>query len=283
MRPPRIPVPSFRPIRSTGLFVLRARSHSTSLPYRARRISPSWIAIGAGVGVGVCLLGWRGVVLAEKLEQDNSVVLEPASKKPIPKTLVLTYATLPKPHTLHLLGLGIRQVTFLNINVYTIGFYVGQEALDRVRMGEVWEGFEGRALEGFVERLVEGDVAVRIEPVRDTDGPHLRNGLMRMLTSRLTTSSLNESQRQEILAHMDNFRAAFPSGRIRKGEEFIFVKTKEGLRVFFEGTELVLIPSPWIAQMFMEGYLREKKAISPKLRQSVSKGLEDLVMVKVAN
>ncbi|KAJ3049606.1 hypothetical protein HK097_009425 [Rhizophlyctis rosea] len=226
--------------------------------------------------------------LKTPLDASNSIE-EPITKLPVPKTLTQTYGQPPKRLTLSLIGLGVRQVTFINFNAYTIGFYLSPTTCSRIQKSFKWRSdFSAKHLldgdqqgEYFVRDLVrgEGEVAIRIDPTRNTDGPHLRNGFMRFLTARLAKEDdeLSEVEKTAILEAFDSLRAKFPAGRVAPGQAFVFTKTQDGgLRVEFEGEEFVTVNNRWVAERFFEGYLTAEKPISEKLRRSIAEGLETL-------
>ncbi|KAJ3173387.1 hypothetical protein HDU87_007656 [Geranomyces variabilis] len=266
--------------------------HSSSVPHHAsfppRRSSHAvGTALFAAVAAAFLMFGTTAVHADAPPDLANpavDAVQEPVTKKPVPKTLSLVYDG--RPHVFHLLGLGVRQVTFLNISVYTVGFYLDSRSMDALRKRAAtfapFTSAPEKKLEDVVEPLIRGDaaeVSVRVVPVRDTDGPHLRNGFMRILTARMghESATLSETDRQAILEAMDVFRAAFPTGQVKKGEEFVLTKTAGGaLRLQHKGVEIAYVRNRWVAERLMEGYLREKKAIAPKLRKSVAAGLHAL-------
>ncbi|KAJ3155335.1 hypothetical protein HDU86_004426 [Geranomyces michiganensis] len=266
----------------------------SSSPHRAippRSPHPASFALFTAVTAAIFLFGTNAIhaeALATASPDGNAFTdsaEEPVTKKPVPKTLTVVYDG--RPHVFHLLGLGVRQVTFLNINVYTVGFYLESRSLDRIRRNaSAFAPFVSapdpeKKLEDIIEPLIRGDVecSVRVVPVRDTDGPHLRNGFMRILTGRMghEGAALGEADRQAILEAMDALRAAFPTGPVKKGEEFVLTKTASGaLRIRYKGVEIANVQNRWVAERLMEGYLREKKPISSKLRKSVVAGLQSL-------
>ncbi|KAJ3153869.1 hypothetical protein HDU89_008734 [Geranomyces variabilis] len=279
---PRAVVRAARPETTT---VRRASSQ----PHHAiPRRSPHAVgtALFAAVTAAFLIFGTHAVHADAPPDLPNPAVdsvEEPVTKKPVPKTLSLVYDG--RPHVFHLLGLGVRQVTFLNISVYTVGFYLDSRSMDALRKRAAtfapFTSAPEKKLEDVVEPLIRGnsEVSVRVVPVRDTDGPHLRNGFMRILTGRMghESATLSESDRQAILEAMDVFRAAFPTGNVKKGEEFVLTKTAGGaLRLQHKGVEIAYVRNRWVAERLMEGYLREKKAIAPKLRKSVAAGLQAL-------
>ncbi|TPX54951.1 chalcone isomerase [Powellomyces hirtus] len=239
---------------------------------------------GAGfllaLAVGSVLIG-QSIHAEEARIVPVDVLEEPVSKKPVPAKLELSYGSPLRSHSFRLVGLGVRQVTFLNVSVYTIGFYLDADVMNRLRQSSDWKaGYKPEDMEKYVEKLVrgKGDISVRVEPVRNTDGPHLRNGFMRILTKQMGQENLTEDEKTKVLAAMDEFRSAFPTGKVAKGEVFILTKTDDGvLRMEHEGVEKAYIKNRWIAERLMEGYLREQKSIAPKLRKSVGAGLEAVV------
>ncbi|KAJ3020774.1 hypothetical protein HKX48_000225 [Thoreauomyces humboldtii] len=265
------------PVASRGLRT-GSRIFAEINPVTARPHAAVGNGRGVSVLVGLALISlWGQQVLAESFDP-----IEPVTKRPVP--LLLENPLNQKPS--RLVGLGVRAVTFLNVSVYAVGFYLDETALSRIASSPRWKDYSSANLDAFVEDLVRGtgSVSVRVEPVRNTDGPHLRNGFLRILQKQIgieeAKGSLTDdsSEKKAILGAMDEFRAAFPTGKVAKGEVLVLTKTEAGtLRLEYNGTELVEIHNRWLAERMLEGYLCGQKPISPKLRESVAVGLTEVL------
>ena len=117
------------------------------------------------------------------------------TKKPLPVSLSLEYAenddSPSRPHHFYILGVGVRQVslfitldpilmiyqvTFLNISVYTLGFYVDPNTLAHLSRNQGWkQGFtaekflKGENEEQIIQELVRRDgvsLSMRIGMIR---------------------------------------------------------------------------------------------------------------------
>ncbi|KAI9092166.1 chalcone-flavanone isomerase-domain-containing protein [Phlyctochytrium arcticum] len=263
---------------------------------RQHPVKPALTAVLAAVlgGIAASTLMGDTFLSAERVAEadvNEPVGIEPVTKRPLPVSLSLTYNS--SSHPFNLLGLGVRQVTLLNINVYTIGFYINPVLAKRLGQDPVLRDIKNtkELTDSVVERIVEGgpgeEIAIRIEPTRNTDGPHLRNGLLRMLSAQLAHEDTTATRATPplpvpsadpaLLTALDTLRAAFPSGQVKKGQVMVFTRTSEGwLRMEYEGQEMCVVRHRWVADRFVEGYLRGRKVISEKLRQSVVVGINHL-------
>ncbi|KAF7730538.1 hypothetical protein EC973_001919 [Apophysomyces ossiformis] len=184
-----------------------------------------------------------------------------------------------------LIGLGVRQVSFLNINVYVVGLYMRDQDMEKLRALEGWKNFDKSEFLGN-EELATGlleqpyDITVRVVPNRATNTQHLRDGFTRSLLTRMREQSkdLTEEQEAEILDGIRDFKSRFASANVKKDTEFIFTKTKEGgLRMEFEGKDLGTVQCKWLAINFVMGYLNPKAPASELARQDIANGFEKLL------
>ncbi|CAG8517807.1 8555_t:CDS:2, partial [Diversispora eburnea] len=107
-------------------------------------------------------------------------------------------------------------------------------------------------------------IALRIEPVRNTNGQHLRDGFTRTLTNRLQNEHhLNEFEIEQILEAIKEFKSKFPKTSIKAGTSMILTKQKDGnLRMEYEGKYYGTIENLWIAKNLFMGYLTSNNPIS---------------------
>ncbi|KAI9493722.1 chalcone-flavanone isomerase, partial [Zychaea mexicana] len=125
------------------------------------------------------------------------------------------------------------------------------------------------------------DVSVRIVPVRATNTQHLRDGFTRSLLQRMRDQDLTEDQEREIMQGIQEFKSTFPSGKVKKGTEFVFTKTNDGgLKMEHEGKVMGTVKNKWLAVNFMMGYLNPTTPASELARQDIANGFEKLLCDK---
>ncbi|EIW66902.1 hypothetical protein TREMEDRAFT_64756 [Tremella mesenterica DSM 1558] len=165
------------------------------------------------------LIHAKSVASPEPLSDNKSPGFRVDSDSSIHFPLQLSLTT-PSP-PLSLVGVGVRKVSFLRIQVYSAGFYLDEKVANSLRSVKGWSTFTAQHLltppvpasedlesprlsgEGLVRTLLDSGAtcAVRIGkqslnpdirensscetvPVRNTDFGHLRDGFTRALTAR---------------------------------------------------------------------------------------------------
>ncbi|KPI44340.1 Altered inheritance of mitochondria protein 18, mitochondrial [Cyphellophora attinorum] len=208
-----------------------------------------------------------------------------------------------------LLGLGIRTVSFLSIQVYVVGLYVAsadiaklQERLirtvdpvattlvagemqklrsvllDPVKSEEVWN-----------EILRDGAIrtAFRIVPTRNTDFMHMRDGFVRGITARVNTIGLGESgstpeAEERFGSAMNEFKAVFGGGSRKKipyGQALYLLRNAQGqFEALVEdkksGVREVMgtVTDERVSRLLWLNYLAGKNVSSEDARKSVVEG-----------
>ncbi|KAK3308363.1 chalcone-flavanone isomerase-domain-containing protein [Chaetomium strumarium] len=155
-----------------------------------------------------------------------------------------------------LVGLGSRTVTFINLQVYVVGFYVAtadiatlQNALTKKvnHMATTLVPNEREQLRSALLDPAEGEKtwdellaagiparsAFRVVPVRDTDFHHLRDGFVRAIQGRAAALSGKRGQpgaaEDEAFGEaMRQFRAVFNRGSVPKRREMLLVRDETG-------------------------------------------------------
>ncbi|KAK4235635.1 chalcone-flavanone isomerase-domain-containing protein [Achaetomium macrosporum] len=155
-----------------------------------------------------------------------------------------------------LVGLGLRTVTFINLQVYVVGFYVAtadiaalQNALTKKvnPIATTLVPDEREQLRNALIDPVEGEKtwdellaagiparsAFRVVPVRDTDFHHLRDGFVRAIQARAAGLSGKPGQpgaaEDEAFGKaMRQFRAVFNRGSVPKRREMLLVRDETG-------------------------------------------------------
>ncbi|KAH8919226.1 hypothetical protein BT69DRAFT_1285040 [Atractiella rhizophila] len=190
---------------------------------------------------------------------------DPSTSMPFP-----TYLSTASSPTIRcdLIGLGVRTVSFLGIQVYVAGFYVDQDALACLQYMPEWvsfkadkllsasvpyhqqitenldyEGLRGRKGETqgetrgeeLIRRLVAlpGEFVVRIVPTRGTDFGHLRDGFTKALMGRMKVAEkkgeIDPSLGERLANSLVEFKNLFPQARkLGKGKEMLLIKDRDG-------------------------------------------------------
>lgn len=169
-----------------------------------------------------------------------------------------------------LLGLGIRTVSFLNIQVYVVGLYVETSALPRLQAALIKEinpiasalipGEKDQLRKSLVDPAdsnaiwdsllrnpqLRVNMTFRIVPTRDTNFAHLRDGLVRGITKRMQEANIAAQQAKtepefndEAFGQaMKDFKALFNSrGKAGKGSVLLLRRDAKGaLEMFYQAT-----------------------------------------------
>ncbi|KAF2139657.1 uncharacterized protein K452DRAFT_360402 [Aplosporella prunicola CBS 121167] len=215
-----------------------------------------------------------------------------------------------------LLGLGIRTVSFLSIQVYVVGIYVESSALPRLQAalikrvnptastlitGEkdqlrsslmspeesnaIWESL-------LKDDKLRANMAIRIVPTRETNFPHLRDGLVRGITKRVQEASAIKSEGTDFSDEafgeaMRDFKGLFNSrGKAPKGSILLLRRDSQGaVEMLFQGGKegkgplerLGHVQDERVSRMLWLLYLGGKNVSSEGARKSVVDGCLELV------
>lgn len=207
-----------------------------------------------------------------------------------------------------LIGLGIRTVSFLRVQVYVLGLYVRNSDLPELQkafvrrvnpLGSSLVPGEKDALRDALldaERgekawnavLTEAGVrsAVRIVPVRNTDFNHLRDGWVRGITARVQDAAKKGSKEfddEGFGEAMKAFKGMFGGrGKAPKGSVVTLLRDERGaLSIWFQDKDVSMnvgkIEDERIGRQVWLGYLAGKNVSSEPARQSVVEGVLELV------
>ncbi|KAF7948523.1 uncharacterized protein EAE97_003934 [Botrytis byssoidea] len=265
---------------------------------------------------------------SDSLSSSSPVTILPSSSTPPPTTketedeeLVPTgTSTIPTfPKTLHfsdtpsthpsepyqLLGLGIRTVSFLHIQVYVLGLYISPSSiatlqtsllqlaapngastlvanekdalkamlLDPARSEEIWSA---------ILKNPEIKSIVRIVPTRNTDFHHLRDAWVRSLTAR-AQKNREEFGDEAFGKAMGEFKALFNRGSVPKGQELLLSRDESGkLGVWYEdgvngSQRLGEVRDERISRGIWLGYLAGANVSSEEARRNVVEGVMKFV------
>ncbi|CAG8505478.1 11286_t:CDS:2 [Acaulospora colombiana] len=233
-----------------------------------RRILP---AFAAGVaGVAYWHANDNNIAFADSsVRPSEEMTEEPNSKVQIPNHL-----TLYNGRRARLVGLGIRTVSLLRMKVYVIGMYISE---DDIGVLKNWKGYDKEKFlstddDSLAYELLGQpvDIAIRIEPVRNTNGQHLKDGFTRTLTNRMREGHLDEDEAEQALEALKEFKSKFPRISIKAGTSLILTKQRDGnLRMEYEGKDFGVIKSPWLAKNLFMGYLTANNPISKEQQQKI--------------
>ncbi|KAI8353722.1 chalcone isomerase [Mortierella sp. GBAus27b] len=210
-------------------------------------------------------------------------VIDPDSKAEFP-----LYIRSEDGSPARLLGLGVRKITFLKVQVYVVGLYLKVSDLDdhdsRFRaMPEVqkFQRTDQASADTTFRAIVQTpiELILRIQPVRNTNGPHLRDGFTRNLTQAAKEQKLSEVENEEAMQGIMEFKNLFPKGNISTNQALLFRKSPDGtLTVQLDGEELGTTRNTWVIENFFFGYLQGNRPISDKARDSISQGIQELLL-----
>ncbi|KAF9153800.1 hypothetical protein DFQ26_000441 [Actinomortierella ambigua] len=214
---------------------------------------------------------------------ETSHVIDPDSKLAVPRTILAEDGSPAR-----LLGLGVRKITFLQVQVYVVGLYAKVTDLDdhnsRLRTIPEIQKFQrddrqsaDEAYRAMVRAPVE--LVLRIAPVRNTNGPHLRDGFTRALTQAAKDQKLESVENEDAIDGIMEFKNLFPKGKVDVGSALVFRKHADGIMTIeFDGETLGTVKNEWVIENFFMGYLQSKKPMSPKARESIGNGIHDLLL-----
>ncbi|PTB72306.1 chalcone isomerase [Trichoderma longibrachiatum ATCC 18648] len=206
-----------------------------------------------------------------------------------------------------LVGLGVRTVTFIGIQVYMVGFYVATQDIAKLQHYLVKKinptattliPSEKDALRKALRDATEGEETwdallrdsdcrsvLRIVPVRDTDFHHLRDGFVRAIAAR---SQRNPAYNDETFgAAMKEFKALFNRGSVPKKQELLLCRDGKGaLTVMFNSSRgkeepkvelLGKVEDERLSRLLWLNYLAGSKVASEPARESIIEGVMEFV------
>ncbi|KAF9923275.1 hypothetical protein FBU30_006653 [Linnemannia zychae] len=280
---PKTHVAVFRPVAMRAPVQHHlGRSVAVTAAVRSQDRWKSWM-MASVVTAGV--FSWqlsKSFVESENLSQP-SVVVDEDSKIAFPRTIPSEDGSPAR-----LLGLGVRKITFLKVQVYVVGLYAKASDLDdhnsRFRALTEVQKFQRNdqassdtAFRAIVQNPIE--LVLRIVPVRNTNGPHLRDGFTRNLTHAMKEQKLNDIETEEAMKGILEFKQFFPKGSISAGQALLFRKSPDGsMTVEYEGEVLGKTRNAWLIESFFMGYLLGEHPISSKARDSIAQGIQDLLL-----
>ncbi|KAH6626699.1 chalcone-flavanone isomerase-domain-containing protein [Chaetomium sp. MPI-SDFR-AT-0129] len=212
-----------------------------------------------------------------------------------------------------LVGLGLRTVTFLGLQVYVVGYYIAtadiaalQSALTKkinpiattLVPGEreqlraaLLDPTEGeRTWEELLAAGIPARSAFRVVPVRDTDFHHLRDGFVRAIQARAPPTAPGADD-EAFGQAMRQFRGVFSHGSVPKRRELLLVRDETGrLSIAYDagkkkteagqpsGRQLIgVVEDERVSRALWLNYLAGKKVASEPARQNIVEGIMGFV------
>ncbi|KOS22441.1 Altered inheritance of mitochondria protein 18 [Escovopsis weberi] len=201
-----------------------------------------------------------------------------------------------------LVGLGMRTVTFIGIQVYLVGFYVATQDIAQLQhylVKKVNQGAttlipsEKDALRKALLDPAEGEetwdsilkesgcrTLFRITPVRDTDFHHLRDGFVRAIAAR---SQGNRGCNDEAFGSaMKDFKTLFARGQVPKKREMLLCRDDQGVLSVMYGDDkkrevLGTVSDERVGRLLWLNYLAGNKVASEAARQNIIEGVMEFV------
>ncbi|CAI4212851.1 unnamed protein product [Parascedosporium putredinis] len=203
-----------------------------------------------------------------------------------------------------LVGLGLRSVTFLGIQVYVVGFYVATADIATLqnylvkrvnKLATTLVSGEKDELRAALLNPTEGEetwdtllrqsgvrTVLRIAPVRDTDFPHLRDGFIRAIAAR---SQSNPAYNDDAFGEaIRSFKSLLQRGKVPKDRELLLCRDAPGrLIVLYDdktGTgrvEIGRVVDERLSRLLWLNYLAGSKVASEPARQSIIDGIMEFV------
>ncbi len=204
------------------------------------------------------------------------------------------------------IGLGIRTVSFLAIQVYVVGMYIAiddiaslQESLVKeiapgsstLVAGEkeslrkvLYDPEEGERVWEDVLRNAGIRMLIRIVPTRNTDFHHLRDGWVRQIAARTQIPANKQEYNDDSFGvAMGEFQKLFNRGRVPKQRELLLSRDRKGkLTVWYDdgkngGQSLGEVADERISRSLWLNYLAGKTVASEGARKSIIDGVMGFV------
>lgn len=260
--------------------------------------------------------GAKLVAHDEKTGEDLEVVPTGTSTIPhFPKTIHVPSSDAANAEDVEyqLVGLGIRTVSFLSIQVYVVGMYVQTSSLSPLqaslvkRINPTASALIPDEKAKLKDSLLEADAsyelwdellkdtqgqvksAFRIVPTRNTDFQHLKDGWVRGITAKTQSANAKgdaQFQDDSFGLAMREFKGLFTGGgKAPKGSTVLLTRDGSGaLSIYYQQKEdegklekVGFINDERIARLIWLGYLGGKSVSSEPARKNVVDGIMDLV------
>ncbi|KAJ3736894.1 chalcone-flavanone isomerase-domain-containing protein [Lentinula guzmanii] len=266
--------------RDTILSTSRRYAHTASA-HRLPAKKLLWVVAGATLTVSSAFavrqntirLDANVVPPIEPANKDPEFIIDPATGIQFPKTIKVA-SKVPLP-MLSLVGVGVRTVSFLRIQVYSVGFYAD---LNNPRLKLEPSMTPDEKIQEIVRTCA---CEIRIVPTRNTPYSHLRDAFIRAITTRLRDGrkdgTTTEEEAIEAASPIRKLKTLFPNTALTKHSPldiFLYPPTPGQPRVL-TFRDLGSIESDWVAREFVLHYF-EGEGPSPALKKMVIKAIESL-------
>jgi len=203
-----------------------------------------------------------------------------------------------------LVGLGIRTVSFLGIEVYVVGMYVATEDIAALQQalirkidpvastlvagekeklrGMLFHAEESTTVWNDVLREAGLKTLIRIVPTRNTDFHHLRDAWVRGLTAK-AQGNREEYGDEAFGKSVGEFKQLFNRGSVPKQKELLLSRDQKGkLAVWYDdskngATRLGSVDDERISRVVWLNYLAGKNVASEGARKSIVDGVVEFV------
>ncbi|KAI0530080.1 chalcone-flavanone isomerase [Xylaria digitata] len=203
-----------------------------------------------------------------------------------------------------LVGLGVRTVTFLGLQVYMVGYYIATQDIAALQSRLVKEinpiattlvssekdtlrqalldPEQGEKLWSSILQEVRPRSLFRIIPVRDTDFHHLRDGFVRAITAR-SQSNKTEFGDESFGLAMKDFRSLFNRGKVPKSRELLLCRDAPGrLTVTYDDGKTGMgsigrVTDERVSRLLWLNYLAGKQVASEPARTNIVDGVMEFV------
>ncbi|KAI1329104.1 chalcone-flavanone isomerase-domain-containing protein [Xylariaceae sp. FL0255] len=204
-----------------------------------------------------------------------------------------------------LVGLGVRTVTFIGIQVYMVGYYVATQDIATIQSRLVKEinpiattlvtnekdelraalldPQNGEKLWNTILEEARPRSLFRIVPVKDTDFHHLRDGFVRAITARSQGPNAAEYQDESFGNAMKDFKALFLRGKVPKAREMLLCRDADGkLTITYDDGQTGMgtigrVDDERLSRLLWLNYLAGSKVASEPARKNIVEGIMEFV------
>ncbi|KAI1157322.1 chalcone-flavanone isomerase-domain-containing protein [Nemania serpens] len=203
-----------------------------------------------------------------------------------------------------LVGLGVRTVTFIGIQVYMVGYYVATQDIAAVQSRLIKEinpiastliasekdtlrqalldPEQGEKLWNSILQETCPRSLFRIVPVRDTDFHHLRDGFVRAIAARSQSDNVQFGD-EAFGAAMKEFKILFNRGKVPKSQELLLCRDTPGrLTVMYDDGKTGMgtigrVNDERVSRLLWLNYLAGKQVASEPARTNIVAGIMEFV------
>jgi hypothetical protein len=209
-----------------------------------------------------------------------------------------------------LVGLGLRTVTFVGIQVYVVGYYIATADIaalqneltkkinpiattlvpgerEQLRAALLDPEVGEQTWDQLLARGIPARSAFRVVPVRDTDFHHLRDGFVRAIQGRAPALSGHGTDDEAFGEAMRQFRAVFNRGSVPKRKELLLVRDEKGtLNISYDSgsggkktkrQQIGIVEDERVSRALWLNWLAGKKVASEPARQNIVEGIMEFV------